>query len=383
MIANEIQFPIMIKNAVEIAKALIQCPSITPNDAGCQPLIADMLQKSGFSCQFLLKGAVSNLWAALGAGKPMLVFAGHTDVVPPGESWRHDPFLPVLENGKLYGRGACDMKGALAAMVAAAMEFAAKGPSRGTLAFLLTSDEEGPAVDGTAHVLSWLAEKDIVPDYAIVGEPTAVNRPGDTIKNGRRGSFSVDLEVNGIQGHIAYPQRAKNPIHLLAPALTEMVTAVWDEGDDFFPPTSFQISKIYADGGAENIIPGKLYLRGNFRFCPKSAPETLKEKFEDILKYHGIEYSARWRLSAKPYFTAPGRLTATVSDVAARIFGMAPELSTSGGTSDGRFLAAICPEVIEFGPIGRSAHQVDEWVEVEDLQLLAKAYLQIMECLLR
>ena len=370
-------------NPIEIAKALISRPSITPNDAGCQEFIADLLKKHGFSCHFLPKGQVSNLWVTFGSGKPLLLFVGHTDVVPPGGDWQHDPFVPVIEHGKLYGRGACDMKGALAAMIAAALQFADKAPAKGTLAFLLTSDEEGPAIDGTCHVLSWLQAQGITPNYTIVGEPTAVKEPGDTIKNGRRGSLSVDLNIKGVQGHIAYPQRAKNPIHLLAPALLAWVNTIWDEGNDFFPPTSFQISKIHADGGAENIIPGQLTIRANFRFCPISTPESLKEQFEAIAQLYQLDYEARWRLSANPYFTAPGRLTHVVSEVAANVFGKAPLLSTSGGTSDGRFLATICPEVIEFGPVGRSAHQVDEWVEVEDLQLMTKAYLQIMEDLLR
>jgi len=323
---------------------------------------------------------VRNLWAIRRSNKPdarTLVFAGHTDVVPPGllDQWSSNPFTPVIRDGKLYGRGAADMKGSLAAMVVACEEFLAAYPDPGVaIAFLLTSDEEGPAVDGTVKVCEALTARGERLDWCIVGEPTAVERTGDTIKNGRRGTMNGKLIVKGVQGHIAYPQLAKNPIHLLAPALAELVAVEWDKGNPFFQPTSWQVSNIHAGTGAGNVIPGECVVDFNFRFCPESTPEILQRRLTAVLDRHGFEYTLQWTVGGLPFLTKPGGLVHAVQQVIREETGIEPELSTTGGTSDGRFLAQICAEVIELGPPNASIHKIDEHVAVAELETLKNIY---------
>lgn len=378
-----------MSDVLELARALIARPSLTPDDAGCLELIAARLAPLGFTCERLDStgptGRVANLWARRGTTRPLLVFAGHTDVVPPGrrEAWSDDPFQPTLRNGKLYGRGAADMKSSLAAAVVAVERFAASGvPWRGSLAFLLTSDEEGEATDGTAKVVETLRARGETIDYCLVGEPTSVARLGDTIKNGRRGSLTGRLLVRGIQGHVAYPEKVKNPIHLAAPALAELAATRWDEGNAFFPPTSFQISNIHAGTGASNVVPGHCEILFNFRFGAASTAAELQRRVESILDRHGLEYELEWTLGGQPFLTPSGVL---VDKLSAAIFaetGLTPTLSTSGGTSDGRFIAEICPEVVEFGPVNASIHQVDEHIALADLEPLARIYEMLFRQLL-
>jgi succinyl-diaminopimelate desuccinylase len=374
---------------LELAEQLIARRSITPDDGGCQELLAGRLARIGFACRALPFGPdaarVSNLWAvrrgAAADGK-LLVFAGHTDVVPTGplDAWHSDPFVPTRRDGKLYGRGASDMKSSIAAMVVAVEEFVAAQPGHaGGVAFLITSDEEGPALDGTARVCEWLVGEGIRLDYCVVGEPTSVERLGDTIKNGRRGTLSGRLAVRGVQGHIAYPQLAKNPIHLAAPLLAELVAVEWDRGNAHFPPTSWQISNIHAGTGAGNVIPGELVVDFNFRFSTESTPAGLRERLEAIVARHGIEHTLAWTLGGEPFLTRPG----TLSDALARAIrdrtGVATQLSTTGGTSDGRFLATICAEVVELGPINASIHKIDEHVAIADLDALKDVYRATLE----
>ncbi|HPT51448.1 MAG TPA: succinyl-diaminopimelate desuccinylase [Accumulibacter sp.] len=370
---------------VALAEELIARRSVTPDDAGCLTIVAERLTAIGFVCEFMNRGPVSNLWARRGDSPPLLCLAGHTDVVPSGpfEQWRNDPFQPVQKDGMLYGRGAADMKGALAAFVTAVEAFVAARPAhRGSLAFLLTSDEEGDAVDGTVAVTDTLRRRGESIDYCIVGEPSAVRALGDTAKNGRRGSLSGKLTVKGIQGHIAYPHLAKNPIHLLAPALAELAGTVWDQGNAFFPPTTWQVSNIHGGTGAGNVIPGEVRVDFNFRFATASTPEQLRHRLCAILDRHGLSHDIAWTLSAKPFLTGRGALIDAARAAIRAETGLEVELSTSGGTSDGRFIAEICPQILEIGPVNATIHQIDECVEVAALPRLAGIYRRIIEQLL-
>ncbi len=375
-----------------LAEALIARPSVTPDDAGCQQLIADRLRPLGFECETLQAGpdghAVRNLWAlragAAGGDAPVFVFAGHTDVVPPGPpaSWRSDPFAPTLRDGRLYGRGAADMKSSLAAMVVAVEQFLAAFPNpRGAIALLLTSDEEGPALHGTVHVCDVLRARGQRLDWCVVGEPTSGQRLGDTVKNGRRGSLSARLQVRGVQGHVAYPQSARNPIHAVAPALAELVAERWDDGNAHFPPTTWQVSNIHAGTGASNVIPGEVAIDFNFRFSTESTPAQLEARLRAVLDRHDVDYRIDWTLGGEPFLTAPGALSQALGDAIEAETGLRPQLSTSGGTSDGRFIAKICPQVIEFGPSNASIHKIDESVAVADLDPLAAIYRRTLEAL--
>ncbi len=369
---------------LRLAEALIARRSVTPDDAGCLELIAARLSACGFECTRLDSGPeagrVANLWAIRRGSAPggkLLVLAGHTDVVPTGPlaAWRSDPFVPTHRDGFLYGRGAADMKSSVAAMVVAAEAFVAAHPGHaGSLALLFTSDEEGPAVDGSVKVVEWLREQGIAPDYCIVGEPTSVERLGDMIKNGRRGTLSGRLTVKGVQGHIAYPHLAKNPIHALAPALAELAACEWDRGNAWFPPTSWQASNIHAGTGAGNVIPGECVVDFNFRFCTESTPLSLRERVHAVLDRHGVEFELAWTLGGEPFLTPVGELSAALEAAIRDRTGIAPELSTTGGTSDGRFIARICKQVVEFGPVNATIHKVDECVEVASLEPLENIY---------
>ena len=368
-----------------LARALIARPSVTPDDAGCQKLIAERLAPLGFRCETLVVNGVTNLWARRGADRPLVCLAGHTDVVPTGprDGWQSDPFAPSERDGWLYGRGAADMKSSLAAFVTAIEAFVAAHPQApGSIALLLTSDEEGPSVDGTVRVVEHLAAAGEAIDYCIVGEPSSVERLGDMIKNGRRGTLSGTLTVHGVQGHVAYPHLARNPIHLAAPALAELAAMRWDDGDEFFPPTTWQCSNIHAGTGATNVIPGSLAVMFNFRHAPTSARETLQRRFEAVLATHGLDYAIDWTGWGDPYLTPRGALVDVVSDVLRESAGVTPEISCSGGTSDGRFIAAICREVVELGPVNASIHKLNERVKIADLALLATVYRRILERLL-
>ncbi len=372
-----------------LATQLLACRSVTPEDGGCMALIASRLEPLGFTCEYLNRNGVSNLWARRGSAAPLLVLAGHTDVVPTGpvERWQSDPFTPTVRDGKLYARGAADMKSSLAAFVVAVERFVAAHPAHaGSLAFLLTSDEEGDAVDGTTIVVDALRARHELPDYCIVGEPTSAERFGDMLKNGRRGSLSGKLTVKGIQGHIAYPHLAKNPVHMIAPAIAELAATEWDQGNEFFPPTTWQISNIHGGTGAGNVIPGTVEVMFNFRFATASTPESLKEKLQAILAKHGMnagsDYDIAWTLGAKPFVTGRGSLVeAAVAAIRAET-GIDAELSTTGGTSDARFIAEICPQIIEFGPLNTTSHKIDEHVAVANLPQLAAIYQRILESLL-
>ncbi|MDP3822373.1 MAG: succinyl-diaminopimelate desuccinylase [Burkholderiales bacterium] len=377
---------------LQLTEALISRRSVTPDDGGCQALIEARLKALGFECETLLYGPagaqVTNLWAVRrgsSAEGKLLAFAGHTDVVPTGplEQWRSDPFVPSHRDGHLYGRGAADMKTSIAAMVVAVEEFVAAQPAhRGSIAFLLTSDEEGPSVDGTVKVCEWLSARCERLDYCIVGEPTSVDALGDMIKNGRRGTLSGKLKVKGVQGHIAYPHLAKNPIHLFAPAMAELVATRWDEGNAYFPPTSWQMSNIHSGTGATNVIPGELVVDFNFRFSTESTPETLKARVHALLDRHGLEYDLAWTLGGEPFLTPIGELSTALSQAILAQTGVKTELSTTGGTSDGRFIAKICPQVIEFGPLNASIHKIDECVAVASLDPLKNIYRDTLERLL-
>lgn len=402
-----------------LAEQLISRASVTPKDEGCLTLIADRLQALGFVCERLDSGPadfrVCNLWAKrngklvpnlalvhafttdkaieyiaittpdqtpLGTPAKTLVFAGHTDVVPTGPlaQWHSDPFTPSHRNGALYGRGAADMKTSIAAMVVAVEAFLAAHPDPAlSIAFLLTSDEEGPAVDGTVVVCNQLKARGEVLDYCIVGEPTSVSQLGDMVKNGRRGTMSGKLAVKGVQGHIAYPHLAKNPMHLFAPALAELVGTMWDTGNEFFPATSWQVSNMHGGTGASNIIPGELVVDFNFRFCTVSTPESLQQRFSAVLNAHGLDYDLKWVIGGLPFLTTPGALVAAARSAIHAETGLTTELSTTGGTSDGRFIAKICPQVIEFGPINASIHKINEHVLVSTLDPLSRIYQGILE----
>jgi len=379
-----------------LLEQLIARASVTPDDAGCQALIAQRLQAVGFECEHLpfgpADGVVSNLWAVRPGARPgpTLVFAGHTDVVPTGphDQWSSAPFVPSYRDGKLYGRGTADMKTSLAAMVVAAEEFVAAHPGHaGRIAFLLTSDEEGPSVDGTVRVVDTLQARGETLDCCIVGEPTCVGQLGDMIKNGRRGSLSARLTVLGVQGHVAYPHLARNPIHVAAPAIAELAATRWDDGNDHFPPTSFQISNIHAGTGATNVIPGEAVIDLNFRFSTESTPEQLKARVAQILQRHGVEHRVAWTLGGSPFLTRPGTLSealllAILDETGGEAVGLRAELSTTGGTSDGRFISRICPQVVEFGPVNATIHKIDEHVAVADVPRLKNIYRRTMENLL-
>ena len=374
-----------MEKTLALACELIRHPSVTPDDAGCQQRMMDRLQAIGFRCTPLRFGEVDNFWAERGTSGPILVFAGHTDVVPTGpqEQWRSPPFEPTLVDGVLYGRGSADMKGSLAAMVVACEEFVARHPDHpGRLGFLITADEEGVAVDGTVKVMEYLQQHNKPIDWCLVGEPSSSARLGDVIKNGRRGSLGAVLTVRGVQGHIAYPQLADNPIHRAMPALQALTAEPWDEGNEFFPPTSLQISNINGGTGATNVIPGSLQVQFNFRFSTEVTDRILRQRTEAILDAHGLDYELQWSLSGQPFLTASGALVAAaVSSIEAHT-GQAPELSTAGGTSDGRFIAPTGAQVVELGPINESIHKVDENVLAADLPRLAAIYRGIIERLL-
>mgnify|MGYP003423986811 FL=1 len=368
-----------------LTEQLISLPSTTPRDAGCQEVMIERLEKLGFRIERLRFGDVDNFWARLGSEGPLLCFAGHTDVVPTGplDQWQHDPFLPTIKDGLLYGRGAADMKASLAAFITAIEGFLEKHRApKGSIALLITSDEEGIAVNGTVKVVDTLEARGEKIDYCIVGEPTSADRFGDTIKNGRRGSLSGTLSINGVQGHIAYPHLARNPIHLLAPALAELAATHWDDGNEYFPPTSWQVSNIHAGTGANNVIPGKVELLFNFRFSTESTADGLKRKVPATLDTHALEYDLEWHLSGNPFLTGEGPLVSAISAAINDTCGTPPELSTSGGTSDGRFIARICPPAAEFGPTHATIHKINECVAVEDIPKLSAIYQGTLERLL-
>ncbi len=376
----------MPASTLELASELISCRSVTPADGGCMDIVARHLAPLGFSLERMDRGSVSNLWARRGSEGQILCFAGHTDVVPPGplDQWSSDPFKPTVRDGFLHGRGAADMKTSIAAFVTATERFIADRPDHpGAIALLLTSDEEGPAIDGTVRVVEALKLRGEKLDYCIVGEPTSAVRLADTIKNGRRGSLAGRLVVRGVQGHIAYPHLVKNPVHLVAPALAELAAAEWDAGNEFFPPTSWQVSNFHAGTGADNVVPGTAEILFNFRFSTASTPDGLKARVHEILDRHGVEYALDWTLSGKPYLTPRGKLVEVVSQSVRDITGIETELSTSGGTSDGRFIADICPQIIELGPLNATIHKIDERIEVADIELLSRIYGRILELLLK
>ena len=379
----------MASSTLRLAEQLIERRSVTPDDGGCQAVLAGRLAKVGFACTSLPfatdAARVDNLWALRPArGGKLLVFAGHTDVVPTGplRDWTSDPFVPAIRADRLFGRGAADMKSSLAAMVVAVEEFIAHAPDpSGGIAFLVTSDEEGPSRDGTARVCDWLTERGVRLDRCIVGEPTSVERIGDTIKNGRRGTLSGKLTVKGVQGHIAYPHLAKNPIHLVAPALAELVTIEWDRGNEFFPPTSWQISNIHGGTGVGNVIPGAVVIDFNFRFSTESTPDGLQQRLLAVLQQHGLDFELQWTVGGLPFLTTPGTLVNAVQSAIRAETGIETELSTTGGTSDGRFIAKICPQVIELGPPNASIHKIDECVALADIEPLKNIYRRVLETL--
>jgi succinyl-diaminopimelate desuccinylase len=375
----------MSSATLELVQQLIRLRSITPDDAGCQELLARRLEPLGFALESQRCGEVTNLWARRGRVKPLVCFAGHTDVVPTGplDQWLSDPFAPSVREGRLYGRGAADMKSSIAAFVCAAEEFVAAHPQhQGSIALLLTSDEEGVAVDGTVKMVEKLKARGELLDYCIVGEPTAVSKLGDTIKNGRRGSLSGKLMVKGVQGHIAYPQLVKNPVQLFAPALAELAATEWDRGNTFFPPTSWQISNIHGGTGATNVTPNSLEVQFNFRYSTASTPETLQSRVHAILDRHGLDYALDWLHAAAPFLTAEGELVGAVRAAVRAVTGIEPELSTTGGTSDGRFIIDICPQVLELGPVNASIHKLNEHIEIDALDALKSIYRQVLEHLL-
>jgi succinyl-diaminopimelate desuccinylase len=385
-----------MQRTLDLTRELISCVSLTPQDAGCQQIIAARLAPLGFVCETIRSGpadlCVTNLWAKRSAGSTslasaateMIVFAGHTDVVPTGPlaQWNSHPFTPTQRDGRLYGRGAADMKTSLAAFVVAVEEFLTAQPGTAlSIGFLLTSDEEGPALDGTVVVCQALQARDERIDYCIVGEPTAVEHSGDMIKNGRRGSLSGRLSVKGLQGHIAYPHLARNPIHQFAPALAELVAITWDHGNQFFPPTSWQVSNIHGGTGASNVIAGELLIDFNFRYSTESTPASLQARLQAVLDQHGLDYTLEWTLGGLPFLTTPGTLVDVVIAAIKAETGLDTALSTTGGTSDGRFIAKICPQVIELGPPNASIHKVDESIDLAEIEPLKNIYRRVLEAL--
>ncbi len=367
----------MKNETLELAQALMRRRSVTPSDDGCQQLIVERLVPLGFVAEPMVCGDVTNLWIRHGRTRPLVVLAGHTDVVPTGplDQWHSDPFEPAIREGCLYGRGAADMKTSVAAFVIAAERLVSAHPDHpGSLALLITSDEEGPSVEGTVRVVEELQRRGESIDYCIVGEPSSTEVFGDTIKNGRRGSLTGRLWVRGVQGHVAYPHLGRNPVHLAAPALAELAATQWDRGNEYFPPTTFQVSNIHAGTGAQNVIPGLLQVDFNFRFSTESTPETLKGRVNGILDRHALEYSIDWTLGAKPFLTRRGKLVDTLGAVIREVTGVTPQINCTGGTSDGRFIKDICAEVAEFGPLNRSIHKINESVAVAELEPLAAIY---------
>ena len=369
----------------QLTEELLALDSVTPHDKGCQQRLIELLVPLGFRCETIASNGVTNLWARRGEASPVFVFAGHTDVVPTGpvDQWASQPFTPTVRDGKLYGRGASDMKTSIAAMVVAVEEFTAAHPGHaGSIALLITSDEEGPATDGTKVVVERLAERGETIDFCLVGEPTSSHVLGDMIKNGRRGSLSGCLVVKGIQGHIAYPHLARNPIHQMAPALAELAAERWDDGNDYFPPTSWQVSNIAAGTGATNVIPGHVKIDFNFRFSTASTADGLEARVHAILDRHNLDYDLTWTLSGEPFLTPKGLLSDVVSGAIRDELGVATELSTTGGTSDGRFIARVCPQVVEFGPPNASIHKIDEHIDVRYIDPLKNIYRRTLEGLL-
>jgi succinyl-diaminopimelate desuccinylase len=374
-----------MKEVQALAEALMAKRSITPDDAGCLELIGDRLLSLGFTIERIDSGTVTNLWARRGKASPVLCFAGHTDVVPSGplEQWHSDPFVPAVRDGLLYGRGAADMKSSLAAFVVAIERFIQQNPQHeGSIALLLTSDEEGEATDGTVKVVEALKARKEIIDFCVVGEPTSSEKLGDVIKNGRRGSLSATLTVRGIQGHIAYPEKVRNPIHQAAPALAELAAMHWDNGNEYFPPTSFQVSNIHGGTGATNVVPGTLEVLFNFRFSTASTVELLQSRVHAILGQHGLEYDIRWTIGGQPFLTPRGKLVDVITESICAATGVEAQLSTTGGTSDGRFITTICAEVVEFGPVNASLHKINEHIRVADLEPLADCYEGVLKRLL-
>ena len=368
-----------------LAKELITLSSVTPQDNGCQARLIALLAPLGFTCESVVSGNVTNLWARRGSAQPLMVFAGHTDVVPTGplDRWTSDPFVPTIREGQLYGRGAADMKTSIAAMVVAVEEFVAAHPAHGgSIGFLITSDEEGPATDGTVVVCDLLKSRGVQLDYCLVGEPTSSIKLGDTIKNGRRGSMSGKLTVKGIQGHIAYPQLARTPIHQAAPALAALAAEQWDNGNEYYLPTAWQVSNIHGGTGASNVIPGDVVIDFNFRFSTASTVDGLQQRVHALLDAHGLEYDLKWTVSGMPFLTPRGFLSDALSQAILAETDVVTELSTTGGTSDGRFIARICPQVVEFGPLNASIHKIDEHVAVDSIEPLKNIYRRTLENLL-
>jgi succinyl-diaminopimelate desuccinylase len=368
-----------------LTKQLIAKQSVTPMDEGCQQLMIEHLQKIGFDIESLRFGDVDNFWAIKGDAGPILCFAGHTDVVPsgPASSWSQPPFEPTVVDGQLYGRGAADMKGSLAAMLVAVERFVAEHPDHsGRIAFLITSDEEGVATEGTVKVVQWLQDQQITPDYCLVGEPSSTAKCGDVIKNGRRGSLGCTMTAKGVQGHVAYPHLGRNPIHMAAPALAELASENWDQGNKFFPATSFQISNINGGTGATNVIPGELQVIFNFRFSTEVTDGQLRQRTEAILDKHGLDYELEWNLSGQPFLTPEGKLVEAAVASIKQVTGIDTELSTAGGTSDGRFIAPMGTQVVELGPINATIHQIDENTNVAELDVLTDIYQALLQRLL-
>ena len=374
-----------MSETLELTKALISRPSVTPDDAACQAIVAARLRRIGFGIEAMMFGEVENLWARRGEARPLLVFAGHTDVVPPGprDAWTSDPFVPELRDGMLYGRGAADMKSSIAAMVVAVERFVARRPDhRGSIAFLLTSDEEGPSVNGTVKVIEKLEQRGEKIDWCLVGEPSSETRLGDVVKNGRRGSLHGVLTVKGIQGHVAYPHLSSNPIHAVVPALAELTRIEWDRGNAHFPATGFQISNISGGTGAENIIPGTVEIVFNLRFSTEQTAAGLQARVEEVLKRHELDFDLNWRLSGNPFLTPAGELVEAVRKAIREVTGVQTQLSTGGGTSDGRFIAPTGAQVLEVGPVNRTIHKIDECIPVADLDSLTEIYDRVLTVLL-